>query len=67
MPKTWSNREIGHIDVHPRHKGGLPFTGWMIIGFAMVGLCIFTYLAVNICIHPIQTPVDESAPISQTH
>ena len=67
MPKTWSNREIEHIDLRSRKKDGMPPVGWCILGVGLAALGVYTYLAINICMHPIQNPVDESAPISQTH
>jgi len=65
MPKTWSNRPIGHIELRRGEKGRMPIEGYLIIGVAVAALCVYTFLAINICMHPVQTPADESAPISQ--
>jgi hypothetical protein len=66
MPKSWSNREIEHIDLRTRGKGRMPFAGWMIIGMGIVALGVVTFLAINICLHPVETPVNMSAPASRT-
>lgn len=63
MPRTWSNRKIEHVELNAP-KGGLPTAGWAIMGFGLVMLTIYTALAVNICMHPVQTPIDETSPSS---
>jgi hypothetical protein len=63
MPKTWSNRPIEHIDLGGK-KQGMPMQGYVIIGIAATALCVYTALAIDICMHPVQTPTDESAPIN---
>jgi hypothetical protein len=60
MPRTWSYRKIEHVELNQPGKGKMPLEGWIIFGIGTVAFIIFTGLAINICLHPVEIEVNES-------